>query len=107
MFEMSVMPLLHQRHHYPMYHHHQFQNSVPCICPINMVITYTFSFYSKIFKILPFTAERAPPRPPLPREGLAPQRPPPPETDDEDEGVFRTMPHANQPILVRIYKVLK
>lgn len=47
-------------------------------------------------------AERAPPRPPLPREGLAPQRPPPPETDDEDEGVFRTMPHANQPILVRV-----
>ncbi|XP_013115567.1 vinculin [Stomoxys calcitrans] len=45
-------------------------------------------------------AERAPPRPPLPREGLAPQRPPPPETDDEDEGVFRTMPHANQPILI-------
>ncbi|KAM7347014.1 vinculin [Cochliomyia hominivorax] len=44
--------------------------------------------------------ERAPPRPPLPREGLAPQRPPPPETDDEDEGVFRTMPHANQPILI-------
>lgn len=49
-----------------------------------------------------FLAERAPPRPPLPREGLAPQRPPPPETDDEDEGVFRTMPHANQPILVTI-----
>lgn len=47
-------------------------------------------------------AERAPPRPPLPREGLAPQRPPPPETDDEDEGVFRTMPHANQPILVSV-----
>ncbi|KAH8235890.1 hypothetical protein KR032_010306 [Drosophila birchii] len=45
-------------------------------------------------------AERAPPRPPLPREGLAPVRPPPPETDDEDEGVFRTMPHANQPILI-------
>ncbi|EDW86230.1 uncharacterized protein Dwil_GK16959 [Drosophila willistoni] len=45
-------------------------------------------------------AERAPPRPPLPREGLAPTRPPPPETDDEDEGVFRTMPHANQPILI-------
>ncbi|KAI8122710.1 Vinculin [Lucilia cuprina] len=44
--------------------------------------------------------ERAPPRPPLPRDGLAPQRPPPPETDDEDEGVFRTMPHANQPILI-------
>lgn len=46
------------------------------------------------------TAERAPPRPPLPREGLVPARPPPPETDDEDEGVFRTMPHANQPILI-------
>ncbi|XP_011176906.2 vinculin [Zeugodacus cucurbitae] len=45
-------------------------------------------------------AERAPPRPPLPREGLVPARPPPPETDDEDEGVFRTMPHANQPILI-------
>jgi len=44
--------------------------------------------------------DRAPPRPPLPREGLAPVRPPPPETDDEDEGVFHTMPHANQPILI-------
>lgn len=45
--------------------------------------------------------ERAPPRPPLPREGLAPVRPPPPETDDEDEGVFRRTPQtANQPILI-------
>ncbi|XP_037933201.1 vinculin-like [Teleopsis dalmanni] len=44
--------------------------------------------------------DRAPPRPPLPRECLAPVRPPPAETDDEDEGVFRTMPHANQPILI-------
>ncbi|XP_055857876.1 vinculin [Episyrphus balteatus] len=43
--------------------------------------------------------DRAPPRPPLPREGMAPIRPPPPETDDEDE-VFRTTPHANQPILI-------
>lgn len=43
--------------------------------------------------------ERAPPRPPLPREGVPPVRPPPPETDDEDE-VFRAMPHANQSILV-------
>ncbi|XP_055922051.1 vinculin [Eupeodes corollae] len=43
--------------------------------------------------------ERAPPRPPLPREGMAPIRPPPPETDDEDE-VFRTTPHANQPIFI-------
>lgn len=43
--------------------------------------------------------ERAPPRPPLPREGNAPSRPPPPETDDEDE-VFKQTPHANQPILL-------
>lgn len=43
--------------------------------------------------------ENAPPRPPLPREGMAPLRPPPLETDDEDE-VFRTIPHANQPILI-------
>lgn len=43
--------------------------------------------------------EHAPPRPPLPRDGMAPSRPPPPETDDEDE-VFRTTPHANQPILI-------
>jgi len=47
--------------------------------------------------------ERAPPRPPLPRDGFVPVRPPPPETDDEDEGVFRRMPQtANQPILVNI-----
>lgn len=43
--------------------------------------------------------DHAPPRPPLPREAGAPSRPPPPETDDEDE-VFRTTPHANQPILI-------
>lgn len=45
--------------------------------------------------------DKAPPRPPLPREGIPPQRPPPPETDDEDEVVFRTMPQADQPIKVR------
>ncbi|KAI9589212.1 vinculin [Glossina fuscipes] len=44
--------------------------------------------------------DRAPPRPPLPREGIPPQRPPPPETDDEDEGVFRAVPQPNQPILI-------
>lgn len=44
--------------------------------------------------------ERAPPRPPLPREDVPPVRPPPPETDDEDEGIFRAMPTSNQPILL-------
>lgn len=45
--------------------------------------------------------EKAPPRPPLPRETIPPNRPPPPpETDDEDEHVFKTTPHANQPILL-------
>lgn len=47
--------------------------------------------------------ERIPPRPPLPRENLAPLRPPPPppppETDDEDD-VFKAIPQANQPILL-------
>lgn len=47
--------------------------------------------------------DRAPPRPPLPKETFTvPVRPPPPppaETDDEDD-VFRAMPHANQPILI-------
>ncbi|XP_055386450.1 vinculin [Condylostylus longicornis] len=45
--------------------------------------------------------DRAPPRPPLPREQApsVPIRPPPPETDDEDDRVFHAMPHANQPIL--------
>lgn len=42
--------------------------------------------------------EQAPPRPPLPYDG-APMRPPPPETDDEDE-VFKTAPNASQPIMV-------
>ncbi|XP_059621723.1 vinculin [Phlebotomus argentipes] len=42
--------------------------------------------------------DRAPPRPPLPRE-IPPSRPPPPETDDEDE-VFKSVPQANQPILI-------
>lgn len=44
--------------------------------------------------------DRAPPRPPLPREDVPPVRPPPPETDDEDEGVFRFVPTSNQPILL-------
>lgn len=43
--------------------------------------------------------EAAPPRPPLPRENIPPVRPPPPETDDEDE-LFQGMPNANQPILM-------
>lgn len=47
--------------------------------------------------------DRAPPRPPLPREFIPPQRAHPAETDDEDEGVFRTMPQADQPIKVKIY----
>lgn len=44
--------------------------------------------------------DRAPPRPPLPREDVPPVRPPPPETDDEDEGIFKAMPTSNQPILL-------
>ncbi|XP_055612163.1 vinculin [Uranotaenia lowii] len=43
--------------------------------------------------------ETAPPRPPLPRENIPPVRPPPPETDDEDE-LFQGLPNANQPILM-------
>lgn len=44
-------------------------------------------------------ADRAPVRPPLPREDAPPSRPPPPETDDEDE-LFSRVPLANQPILI-------
>lgn len=47
-----------------------------------------------------FVVDRVPPRPPLPREFIPPQRPHPAETDDEDEGVFRTMPQPDQPIKV-------
>lgn len=47
----------------------------------------------------PPAPEAAPPRPPLPRENIPPVRPPPPETDDEDE-LFQGMPNANQPILM-------
>ncbi|XP_030749067.1 vinculin isoform X6 [Sitophilus oryzae] len=47
--------------------------------------------------------EQAPPRPPLPHEG-APMRPPPPETDDEDE-VFRNTPSASQPIMVAAHNL--
>ncbi|CAO1385655.1 unnamed protein product [Diamesa serratosioi] len=43
--------------------------------------------------------DRAPPRPPLPREDIPPVRPPPPETDDEEE-IFKSMPTSNQPILL-------
>jgi vinculin len=47
------------------------------------------------------SVDRAPPRPPLPRENVPPSRPPPPpETDDEDENVFKSTPNANQPILI-------
>ncbi|KAL1502099.1 hypothetical protein ABEB36_007294 [Hypothenemus hampei] len=48
--------------------------------------------------------ERAPPRPPLPYDGGAPLRPPPPETDDEDE-VFKTAPNASQPIMVAAHNL--
>lgn len=47
--------------------------------------------------------DQAPPRPPLPYDG-APMRPPPPETDDEDE-VFRTAPAANQPIMAAAHNL--
>lgn len=48
-------------------------------------------------------SERAPPRPPLPRD-TAPPRPPPPETDDEEEtAVFRLPPQDNQPIMVSVH----
>ncbi|XP_056639641.1 vinculin isoform X3 [Diorhabda sublineata] len=47
--------------------------------------------------------DQAPPRPPLPYEG-APVRPPPPETDDEDE-VFKTAPLPSQPIMVAAHNL--
>ncbi|XP_050314942.1 vinculin isoform X4 [Anthonomus grandis grandis] len=47
--------------------------------------------------------EQAPPRPPLPYDGT-PMRPPPPETDDEDE-VFKTAPNASQPIMVAAHNL--
>ncbi|CAG9769921.1 unnamed protein product [Ceutorhynchus assimilis] len=47
--------------------------------------------------------DQAPPRPPLPYDG-APVRPPPPETDDEDE-VFKTAPNASQPIMVAAHNL--
>ncbi|XP_060534295.1 vinculin isoform X2 [Cylas formicarius] len=49
------------------------------------------------------SSEQAPPRPPLPYDG-APMRPPPPETDDEDE-VFKTAPSASQPIMVAAHNL--
>ncbi|XP_068902356.1 vinculin isoform X2 [Tenebrio molitor] len=47
--------------------------------------------------------DMAPPRPPLPHDG-APMRPPPPETDDEDD-VFRHAPSASQPIMVAAHNL--
>ncbi|XP_019759236.1 vinculin isoform X3 [Dendroctonus ponderosae] len=47
--------------------------------------------------------EQAPPRPPLPYDG-APLRPPPPETDDEDD-VFKTIPNPSQPIMVAAHNL--
>ncbi|XP_057657264.1 vinculin isoform X6 [Diorhabda carinulata] len=47
--------------------------------------------------------DQAPPRPPLPYEGV-PVRPPPPETDDEDE-VFKTAPLPSQPIMVAAHNL--
>ena len=60
--------------------------------------------YSNILltRAIYLTSDRAPPRPPMPRD-LAPPRPPPPETDTEDEEAFPT-PQANQPIMVRYRK---
>ena len=57
--------------------------------------------HSIVTYLLMCIADRAPPRPPLPRETVPP-RPPPPETDDEEEmAVFKQQPQANQPIMVR------
>ncbi|VEN57814.1 unnamed protein product [Callosobruchus maculatus] len=47
--------------------------------------------------------DQAPPRPPLPHDG-APMRPPPPETDDEDE-VFKKAPLPSQPIMVAAHNL--
>ena len=56
-----------------------------------------------------FPDPAAPPRPPLPTEGLnnVPSRPPPPPmldtTDDESEDLFQNAPTASQgPIMVRL-----
>lgn len=46
-----------------------------------------------------FLVDMAPPRPPLPHEEGVPMRPPPPETDDEDD-VFKHAPNSSQPIMV-------
>uniref|UniRef100_A0A6M2DQL3 Vinculin n=1 Tax=Xenopsylla cheopis TaxID=163159 RepID=A0A6M2DQL3_XENCH len=46
-----------------------------------------------------YDRDNAPPRPPLPRGEAPPNRPPPPETDDEDE-VFKSAPLPNQPIMM-------
>ncbi|KAG5887305.1 hypothetical protein JTB14_006450 [Gonioctena quinquepunctata] len=48
--------------------------------------------------------EQAPPRPPLPHEGVPMRPPPPPETDDEDE-VFKTAPLPSQPIMVAAHNL--
>ncbi|CAH1987171.1 unnamed protein product [Acanthoscelides obtectus] len=50
-----------------------------------------------------YEADQAPPRPPLPHDG-APMRPPPPETDDEDE-VFKKAPLPSQPIMVAAHNL--
>ena len=47
-------------------------------------------------RFIAVSADRVPPRPPLPRDN-APPRPPPPETDDEEDF---PVPMANQPIMV-------
>lgn len=50
--------------------------------------------------------DRAPPRPPLPRDSAPLRPPPPPETDDEDE-IFRSVPSDNQPILAAAHVLHK
>lgn len=56
-----------------------------------------------LLTVIAYISEQAPPRPPLPQGEQPPFRPPPPETDDEDE-VFRKIPHPSQPIMVKNLK---
>lgn len=58
------------------------------------------------FNVALMCVDMAPPRPPLPHEGAAPMRPPPPETDDEDETVFRNAQGSSQPIMVGLITII-
>ena len=72
------------------------------------ILYLSMQMFSKMIHHFPDPA--APPRPPLPTEGLnnVPSRPPPPPmldtTDDESEDLFQNAPTASQgPIMVRLY----